>query len=155
MIDDRDGGDSREAQPVDLSPIDPRHDDTRFAALAQAIVRDGMAARQRRARFEHESGAMAYVWRWSTPILAAAAVIIVAAIPTLTRPVGGRSGDGASVGSTASAGPPATAASPDGFASADRLGVPASIVALVQSRRDPTPAEVVAAFDARWRGAGQ
>lgn len=130
MMQDRDGSG---VPPVDLTPIDPRLDRQRFDALAQAIVRDGMTARRAAAVSLRPHGAVAHVARWSMPILAAAAVVVAAAIPTLAW--------SARSLSSAGAGPSATI---------DRLGLPAPIVALTRSDRDPTPADVVAAFDSRW-----
>lgn len=131
MSDDRDGDDVRS---VDLSPIDPLRE-PRFAEIAQAIVRDGMAARERHADAAARYGAVASVARWSRPILAAAAVIVALATPLLIRSV-----------------PDVSSASADVAAAPDRFGIPASFVALAQSRHDPTPAEVIAAFDVHWRG---
>jgi hypothetical protein len=137
MIDDQNGGDANEF-PVDLSPIDPLRDQATFDTIAKAIVRDGMAARARRDRSQSRYAVVAHVSGWSVPILAAAALIIAAAAPLLTR-------------SMADLSP----ASTDVATATERLGIPSSIAALAQSQQVPTPAEVIAAFDAHWRGGGQ
>ncbi len=125
--------DFENARPIDLSPLDPLRDDDRFDATARTIVRDAMAAR---AALRHTSVAGSLV-SWSTPILAAAALIIAASVPLLVR---------SSRMLTPSGRPPAPAVA------VERFGVPSAIVALAQSSAQPTPAEVVAAFDARWSG---
>jgi hypothetical protein len=130
MIDDR--NDPRNS-PVDLTPIDPLLDHDQFDVLARTIVRDGMSARRATIAHLRAPGAMAAVARWSMPILAAAAVVVAAAIPTLAW-----SGRSLSLAGTS---PQATL---------DRLGFPAPILALTRSGSDPTPADVVAAFDSRW-----
>jgi hypothetical protein len=130
MIDDHDDpGISR----VDLTPIDPLLDRDRFDVLARTIVRDGMTARRAAIERLRAPGAMAAVARWSMPILAAAAVVVAAAVPTLAW--SGRSLSSAGTSSQATM---------------DRFGLPAPILALTRSGSDPTPADVVAAFDSRW-----
>ena len=130
MIDDN--NDSRIA-PVDLTAIDPLLDRDRFDALARTIVRDGMTARRATIAQLRPPGAMAAVARWSMPILAAAAVVVAAAVPTLAW--SGRSLSSAGTRSQVTM---------------DRFGFPAPILALTRSGSDPTPADVVAAFDSRW-----
>lgn len=125
--------DASAAPPSDLTPIDPLADSRRFDRLAQSIVRDGMAAR-RATMVVRSQSAMAHVTRWSIPILAAAALVVAAAIPTLTW-------------STRNLSPSAEAAN----GPSDRFGLPASVLALTRSGSDPTPADVIAAFDSRWR----
>jgi hypothetical protein len=130
MIADHDASD---VPPNDLTPLDPMADSRRFDRLAQSIVRDGMAAR-RATIVATPQDAMAHVARWSIPILAAAAVVVAAAIPMLTWSMRDFS--------------PALANAPS-----DRFGLPAPVLALTRSGSDPTPADVIAAFDSRWREA--
>jgi hypothetical protein len=130
MIDDRD---DPQVPPVDLTAIDPLLDRARFDGLVRTIVGDGMTARRAPTVHLRAQGAVAAVARWSMPILAAAAVVVAAAIPTLAW-------SGASL----------SPAGPSAQASTDRLGFPAPILALTRSGSDPTPADVVAAFDSRW-----
>jgi len=130
MIDDRP---DESTPPVDLTPLDPQLDAGRLDLLARAIVRDGMAARRGVTVARRPRDAMAHLTRWSMPILAAAAVVVAAAIPTLAW--------SARYLSTAGSVQPA---------STDRFGFPESIIALTRAGRDPTPADIVAAFDARW-----
>ena len=132
MMNDQDP--SSEA-PIDLTPLDPLVDARRFDALASNIVRDGMHARRRTTIALRSPSVMADVARWSMPVLAAAALVVAAAIPTLA----------VSARSLSSANTEPTAAN-------DRLGFPAPILALTRSGSDPTPAEVIAAFDSRWLG---
>jgi len=131
MMDDED---LATAPPVDLSPLDPLAEARRFDGLAQRIVSDGMAARSA-ARLTHRPlrSAVAEIARWSLPILAAAALVVVAAIPTLA--VSARR---------------LSSADDLPLAQSDRLGFPAPVIALTQAGRQPTPADVIAAFDARW-----
>jgi hypothetical protein len=130
MIDDRP---DESIPPVDLTSLDPRLDAGRLDLLTRTIVRDGMAARRGMAVARRPRDAMAHVARWSMPILAAAAVVVAAAIPTLAW--------SARYLSTAGSVQPA---------SADRFGIPEPIIALTRAGRDPTPADIVAAFDAGW-----
>ena len=130
MMDDR--NDPR-SSPVDLTPIDPLLDRDRFDVLARTIVRDGMSARRAAPVHSRAPGAMAAVARWSMPILAAAAVVVAAAVPTL-----------------AWSGRNLSSAGSSSQATMDRFGFPAPILALTRSGSDPTPADVVAAFDSRW-----
>lgn len=130
MMDDR--NDPR-SSPVDLTPIDPLLDRDRFDMLARTIVRDGMSARRAAPVHSRAPGAMAAVARWSMPILAAAAVVVAAAVPTL-----------------AWSGRNLSSAGSSSQATMDRFGFPAPILALTRSGSDPTPADVVAAFDSRW-----
>jgi hypothetical protein len=126
----------RDPAAVDLTPLDPTADSAAFDARAAMIVRDATAARAGNAtRFA--GAALMAMTRWTRPILAAAAVIAVVAISVLQR---------ATPRASASRGG-ALAAAPG---PAERLGLPAPIVALAQSPRAPTPAEVVAAFDQTW-----
>ena len=131
--------DSENARPIDLSPLDPLRDAVRFDATARAIVRDAMAARAAR-RGESVVGSLALLANWSTPILAAAAVIIAASVPLLVR-------SSRELTSPVEPQAPGVAAGP-----MTRYGVPTAILALAQSRAEPTAAELVAAFDARWSG---
>jgi hypothetical protein len=140
MIDDRDETDV--PAPLDLSPLDPLRDDRRFAALADSIVRDAMAARRPATRVYARQSVMALLSRWSTPILAAAAVVVAAAVPMLARSTGDMSPIPSSGPAVESAGVPALP---------DRFGIPGSIILLAQSRGEPTPAELIAAFDPRSR----
>jgi hypothetical protein len=130
MIDDRP---DESIPPVDLTSLDPRLDAGRLDLLTRTIVRDGMAARRGMAVARRPRDAMAHVARWSMPILAAAAVVVAAAIPTLAW----------SARYLSTAGPTQQA-------STDRFGIPEPIIALTRAGRDPTPADIVAAFDARW-----
>jgi len=134
MIADHDASD---VPPNDLTPLDPMADSRRFDRLAQSIVRDGMAAR-RATIVATPQDAMAHVARWSIPILAAAAVVVAAAIPMLTWSMRDLSA------SSAAANTPG-----------DRFGLPAPVLALTRSSSDPTPADVIAAFDSRWREASR
>jgi hypothetical protein len=131
MMNDQDP--SSEA-PIDLTPLDPLVDVRRFDALASRIVRDGMHARRGTTIALRSPSVMADVARWSMPVLAAAALVVAAAIPTLAVFARRLS----------------SADAPSG--QIDRLGFPAPILALTRSGSDPTPAEVIAAFDSRWFG---
>lgn len=131
MMDDED---LSAAPPVDLSRLDPLADARRFDVMAQRIVRDGMAARSAApSTYRQPRSAVADIGRWSLPILAAAALVVAAAIPTLA--VSARR---------------LSSANDIPVAQSDRLGFPAPVIALTQAGRQPTPADVIAAFDARW-----
>lgn len=131
MMDDED---LSAASPVDLSQLDPLADQRRFDVVAQRIVRDGMAARKGTSLSLRQSrSAVADIARWSMPIFAAAALVVAAAIPTLA----------VSARRLSSAGVAPVAPS-------DRLGFPEPIIALTRTGGEPTPTDVIAAFDSRW-----
>lgn len=138
MIDD--GDDTDAPAPLDLSPLDPLGDERRFTAIADSIVRDAMAARRSASGVSARQGVMSLLSRWSTPILAAAAVVVAAAVPMLARST-------SDVSQVPSSGPAAAGAP----AIPDRFGIPGSMIMLTQSRHEPTPAELIAAFDPRSR----
>ena len=124
----------RDPAAIDLSPLDPTLDPA-FQTRAAAVARAAMAARASGLERLPPASLVAMT-RWTRPVLAAAAAIVLIAFSVLER---------ARVTSQSPTAPSASVA-------AERLGMPASIVSLAASSRVPTPADIVAAFDQSWLG---
>ena len=127
----------RDPAAIDLSALDPTLDPA-FQAAVAAIVREAMGGGAS-GRQGGPAAALVAVARWTRPILAAAAAVVAIAFSVLER-------------ARVSAGNQASLRAGTASVAAERLGMPESIVSLAAASRAPTPADVVAAFDATWTG---
>lgn len=73
--------DSMNDDSLDLSSLDATRDNARFDAITASIARDAMIAR--RARRAAPPDLLAGLVAWSRPALAAAAIVLGVALPTL------------------------------------------------------------------------
>jgi hypothetical protein len=110
--------DSMDDRPIDFSPLDPTTVAVRFDAVTSGIVRDAMESRARRALAPRD--VFAQIASWTRPALIAAAVVLTVSIPPLVR----ARREAPTRASVASA--------------TDVLGIPRSLMDLLQSSRTPS-----------------
>jgi len=117
--------DSKQGDPIDLSPLDPTRS-SRFDAIASGITRDAMAARARRGAAPPDL--LAALAAWTRPALVAAAVVLAVAIPVLAR---------------SRQRPRGWVAQMSGVASAmDVMGIPQPLVELMHSAETPSLTQI-------------
>ena len=104
--------------PVDLRPLDPMRDSARLDALVGAISAHAMAARR---TATERSGVLGELAGWSRPALAAAALVLAVALPTLWR---------------------SRAHTPVASPATDTMGIPRELALILHSSRAPTVAEL-------------
>jgi len=117
--------DSKQGDPIDLSPLDPTRS-ARFDAIASAIAQDAMTARTSRRAAAPDL--LAELAAWTRPALAAAAVVLAVAIPTLARLHQRPQGWVAQISSVASA--------------MDVMGIPEPLVELMRSPETPSLVQI-------------
>jgi len=105
--------------PVDLRSLDPTRDPARLGALLGAITADAMAARRARAE---RGGVLVELAGWSRPALAAAALVLAVALPTLWRA--------------------RARAVPAPLPATDTMGIPRQLALILHTSRAPTVAEL-------------